>query len=87
MTPNIYNMELWNTSGHAEHYKANMFCFDIEKQEFGLKPMNCPGAPRPSRDKIVHSLALQGEHAPLRHREAGVWAQAHELPRRAPPVT
>ena len=47
VTPNIYNMELWNTSGHAEHYKENMFYFDIEKQEFGLKPMNCPGAPCP----------------------------------------
>ena len=45
MTPNIYNMELWKTSGHAEHYKENMFYFDIEKQEFGLKPMNCPGVP------------------------------------------
>jgi len=43
VTPNIYNFDLWKTSGHAEHYKQNMFSFDIEKQEFGLKPMNCPG--------------------------------------------
>ncbi|KAL6782374.1 TST1 [Auxenochlorella protothecoides x Auxenochlorella symbiontica] len=43
VTPNIYNMDLWKTSGHAAHYKENMFCFDIEKGEFGLKPMNCPG--------------------------------------------
>lgn len=43
VTPNIYNFELWKTSGHADHYKQNMFNFDIEKQEFGLKPMNCPG--------------------------------------------
>ncbi|KAJ0647532.1 putative threonine--tRNA ligase [Helianthus annuus] len=42
-TPNIYNMQLWETSGHAANYKENMFVFDIEKQEFGLKPMNCPG--------------------------------------------
>ncbi|KAI7757008.1 hypothetical protein M8C21_003385, partial [Ambrosia artemisiifolia] len=42
-TPNIYNMQLWKTSGHAANYKENMFVFDIEKQEFGLKPMNCPG--------------------------------------------
>ncbi len=49
VTPNIYNMELWATSGHAEHYKENMFRFDIEKQEFGLKPMNCPGAARARR--------------------------------------
>ena len=44
ITPNIYNFDLWKTSGHADHYKDNMFSFDIEKQEFGLKPMNCPGA-------------------------------------------
>ena len=43
MTPNLFNFELWERSGHAEHYKDNMFLVDIEKQEFGLKPMNCPG--------------------------------------------
>jgi threonyl-tRNA synthetase len=42
-TPNMYNMQLWETSGHAANYKENMFLFEIEKQEFGLKPMNCPG--------------------------------------------
>lgn len=31
VTPNIYNFELWKTSGHADHYKANMFSIDIEK--------------------------------------------------------
>ena len=46
VTPNIFNFDLWKTSGHAEHYKDNMFLINIEKQEFGLKPMNCPGAPR-----------------------------------------
>ncbi|KAL0799743.1 hypothetical protein Bca101_054918 [Brassica carinata] len=43
ISPNIYNMKLWETSGHAANYKENMFTFDIDKQEFGLKPMNCPG--------------------------------------------
>lgn len=43
VSPNIYNMQLWETSGHAANYKENMFVFEIEKQEFGLKPMNCPG--------------------------------------------
>lgn len=42
-TPNVFNMELWNISGHALHYKENMFRFDVEGQEFGMKPMNCPG--------------------------------------------
>ncbi|XP_034196886.1 threonine--tRNA ligase, mitochondrial 1-like isoform X2 [Prunus dulcis] len=43
ISPNLYNMKLWETSGHAEKYKDNMFLVEIEKQEFGLKPMNCPG--------------------------------------------
>ncbi|CAL1395093.1 unnamed protein product [Linum trigynum] len=42
-TPNMYNMRLWETSGHAANYRDNMFLLNIEKQEFGLKPMNCPG--------------------------------------------
>lgn len=42
ITPNIFNMELWEKSGHALHYASNMFLFDIEAQTFGLKPMNCP---------------------------------------------
>ncbi|CAI5732296.1 unnamed protein product [Peronospora destructor] len=44
ITPNIFNMELWNISGHTQHYKDNMFVFDVEGQEYALKPMNCPAA-------------------------------------------
>eukprot|EP00656_Telonema_subtile_P033919 TRINITY_DN3803_c0_g1_i3.p1 TRINITY_DN3803_c0_g1~~TRINITY_DN3803_c0_g1_i3.p1 ORF type:complete len:726 (-),score=227.70 TRINITY_DN3803_c0_g1_i3:57-2234(-) len=44
ITPNIYNTKLWETSGHWEHYKENMFSFrDADMQRFALKPMNCPG--------------------------------------------
>ncbi|KAF8461049.1 cytoplasmic threonine-tRNA ligase Trs1 [Kalaharituber pfeilii] len=43
ITPNMYNANLWKTSGHWENYKDNMFSFEIEKDQFGLKPMNCPG--------------------------------------------
>lgn len=43
MTPNIYNFDLWKTSGHADHYRENMFGFSVEKADYGLKPMNCPG--------------------------------------------
>jgi threonyl-tRNA synthetase len=43
VSPNIYNFDLWRTSGHADHYRDNMFSFDVEKAEYGLKPMNCPG--------------------------------------------
>jgi len=42
ITPNIFNLKLWETSGHAAKYKENMFLLDVEGQEFGLKPMNCP---------------------------------------------
>jgi len=42
MTPNAFNLDLWRTSGHADHYKENMFLLDVEGQEWGLKPMNCP---------------------------------------------
>lgn len=43
ITPNMYNSKLWETSGHWGNYKENMFTFDVEKDTFGLKPMNCPG--------------------------------------------
>ncbi|XP_019095066.1 PREDICTED: threonine--tRNA ligase, mitochondrial 1-like [Camelina sativa] len=43
ISPNVYNMKLWETSGLAENDKENMFTFDINKQKFGLKPMNCHG--------------------------------------------
>merc|ERR1712226_920256 len=43
ITPNIYNSKLWQTSGHWGHYSENMFKIDIEKEQFGFKPMNCPG--------------------------------------------
>ncbi|XP_060571109.1 threonine--tRNA ligase 1, cytoplasmic-like isoform X2 [Ruditapes philippinarum] len=43
VSPNIYNHKLWETSGHWQHYSDCMFKFDIEKEKYGLKPMNCPG--------------------------------------------
>jgi len=43
VSPNIYNSKLWKTSGHWDHYSDNMFKIDIEKEMYGLKPMNCPG--------------------------------------------
>lgn len=42
-SPNLFNANLWKTSGHYAKYKDDMFMFDIEGQEFGMKPMNCPG--------------------------------------------
>ncbi|OCK86610.1 threonyl-tRNA synthetase [Cenococcum geophilum 1.58] len=43
ITPNIYKSDLWKTSGHWDHYEQNMFTFEVEKEKYGLKPMNCPG--------------------------------------------
>ncbi|XP_030753372.1 threonine--tRNA ligase, cytoplasmic isoform X2 [Sitophilus oryzae] len=43
ISPNIFNAKLWKTSGHWAHYADNMFSFDVEKETFALKPMNCPG--------------------------------------------
>lgn len=43
ITPHIMQAELWQTSGHWEYYKENMYTLKIEDKEFVLKPMNCPG--------------------------------------------
>ncbi|ORZ33962.1 threonyl-tRNA synthetase [Catenaria anguillulae PL171] len=43
VTPNMFNTKLWETSGHWQKYQENMFAFDVEKEQFALKPMNCPG--------------------------------------------
>jgi threonyl-tRNA synthetase len=42
-TPLIYDTELWETSGHWEKYRENMFLIPQEDKTYGLKPMNCPG--------------------------------------------
>ena len=42
-SPNMYDSKLWQTSGHWAHYKDDMFSLKVEKRDFGLKPMNCPG--------------------------------------------
>lgn len=39
----IFHFRLWQTSGHWQHYADDMFRFEVEKEQFGLKPMNCPG--------------------------------------------
>ncbi len=42
-TPILLSKELWIQSGHWEHYRENMYLSEIEKKEFAIKPMNCPG--------------------------------------------
>ena len=41
--PNIYNSKMWVTFDHWQHYAENIFSFEVEKETFALKPMNCPG--------------------------------------------
>lgn len=42
-TPMMLNRKLWETSGHWEHYKENMYTTVIDGEDFAIKPMNCPG--------------------------------------------
>ena len=42
-TPQIFDAELWKTSGHWGKYRENMFTLDVEERDMGVKPMNCPG--------------------------------------------
>ena len=42
-TPLIFNKALWETSGHWQHYRQNMFLVESENVEMGVKAMNCPG--------------------------------------------
>lgn len=42
-TPILLNRQLWETSGHWGHYKANMYTTEIDENAFAVKPMNCPG--------------------------------------------
>lgn len=40
ISPNVFNVDLWKTSGHYQNYKEHMFLFECEKQEWAMKPMN-----------------------------------------------
>lgn len=42
-TPVMLSQELWETSGHWEHYRENMYISQVEDRDFAIKPMNCPG--------------------------------------------
>lgn len=43
MTPIMLNRHLWETSGHWDHYKNNMYTSTIDDETYAIKPMNCPG--------------------------------------------
>ncbi|SEL71158.1 threonine--tRNA ligase [Haloferax larsenii] len=42
-TPHLFRTELWKQSGHYDNYQDDMFLLDVNDEEYGLKPMNCPG--------------------------------------------
>jgi len=65
-TPTILSRELWETSGHWEHYKENMYTTKIDGKDFAIKPMNCPGAILVYKNDI-HSY----KDLPLRYAELG----------------
>ncbi len=81
-TPVILNRSLWETSGHWDHYKDNMYTTVIDEQDFSIKPMNCPGGvlvyasePRSYRDLPLRMGELGLVH---RHEKSG---QLHGLMR------
>jgi threonyl-tRNA synthetase len=65
-TPQLYDSDLWRTSGHWEKFRENMFTLEAEGREYGLKPMNCPG-----HCVLYGQTAHSYRDLPLRVAEAG----------------
>ena len=73
MTPQIMRRTLWETSGHWDHYKDNMYTTVIDGEDFAIKPMNCPGS------ILVYDLEPHSyRDLPLRYGELGN-VHRHEL--------
>jgi threonyl-tRNA synthetase len=66
-TPILYDVELWQQSGHWDKYKDNMYFTDVEGRPMGLKPMNCPAHIQIYKDER-HSY----RDLPVRYSEAGL---------------
>ena len=72
-TPQIMKRTLWETSGHWDHYKDNMYTTVIDDEDFAIKPMNCPGS------ILVYDLDPHSyKDLPLRYGELGI-VHRHEL--------
>lgn len=72
-TPQIMKRSLWETSGHWDHYKDNMYTTVIDGEDFAIKPMNCPGS------ILVYELEPHSyKELPLRYGELGR-VHRHEL--------
>ena len=69
-TPIILSRSLWETSGHWDHYKDNMYTTQIDGEDYAIKPMNCPGAclVYKSRPRSYRDLPLKLAEAGMDHR-------------------
>ncbi len=65
-TPHVARNTLWKTSGHYDYYRENMYVFNIEDEEFVIKPMNCPG-----HIQIYKSRMRSYRDLPVRYAEFG----------------
>ena len=72
-TPMIMNRKLWETSGHWDHYKENMYFTKIDDEDYAVKPMNCPGGML-----VYKSHPHSYRDLPLRMGELGL-VHRHEL--------
>uniref|UniRef100_A0A0W0FKI7 Probable threonine--tRNA ligase, cytoplasmic n=1 Tax=Moniliophthora roreri TaxID=221103 RepID=A0A0W0FKI7_MONRR len=70
ISPNMYNIKLWETSGHWQNYTDGMFALDVEKEKWALKPMNCPGhcVIFDSRDRSYKELPIRMAEFGIIHR-------------------
>ncbi len=72
-TPMIMNRHLWETSGHWDHYKDNMYSTTIDDETYCVKPMNCPGGVM-----VYRSAPHSYRELPMRVGELGL-VHRHEL--------
>ena len=73
LTPQIMKRTLWETSGHWDHYKENMYTTKIDDEDYAIKPMNCPGS-----ILVYENEPHSYRDLPLRYRELGN-VHRHEL--------
>ncbi|WP_282173442.1 threonine--tRNA ligase [Cytobacillus firmus] len=72
-TPIMMKQELWEQSGHWDHYHENMYFSNVDEQNYAIKPMNCPGA-----ILVFNSKRRSYRELPLRYAELGL-VHRHEL--------
>jgi len=66
MGPHILKSDIWVTSGHYDFYKENMYIFKVDKDEYAIKPMNCPG------HMLIYKTKIRSyKDLPIRYFELG----------------